>query len=76
MDDVLAFSPDIEMYLHLHILFDRLREANLEEIKGTFLKPNVQYLGCLISGQGMESVPEKLESVWDMPFPKTAREVK
>ena len=32
-----------------------------------FPKAHVQYLGHLISGQGIEPVAEKLESVRDMP---------
>ena len=48
LDDILAFSPNIETHLkHLQILFGRLREVDLKlkEIKCDFLKMHVWYLG-------------------------------
>ena len=79
LDDILIFSPDIETHLeHIRILFNRLREADLKltERKCSFFKAHVQYLGHLISGQGIEPLPEKLESIRDMPAPTTPKEVK
>ena len=37
---------------------------------------HVQYLGHLISEKGIEPVPEKLESIKNMPPPTTPREIK
>ena len=79
LDDILIFSPDIKTHLyHIEILFQRLREAKLKlkESKCNFLKKHVQYLGHLISGEGIEPVPEKLESIKQMPIPRTPKEVK
>ena len=79
LDDILIFSPDIDTHLyHIEILFQRLREAKLKlkESKCNFLKKHVQYLGHLILGEGMEPVPEKLESIKQMPTPRTPREIK
>ena len=79
LDDILIFSPDIDTHLyHIEILFQRLREAKLKlkENKCNFLKKHVQYLGHLISGEGIELVPEKLESIKQMPTPRTPKEVK
>ena len=56
LDDILIFSPDVKTHLeHIKILFDRLREAKLKlkESKCNFLKRHVQYLGHLISGEGI-----------------------
>ena len=78
LDDILNFSPDMETHLkHVRQLFDRLREADLKlkESKCNFLKAHVQYLGHLISGKGIEPVPEKLESVKNMPSPTSPKEV-
>ena len=63
---------------HVRQLFDRLREADLKlkESKCNFLKAHVQYLGNLISGTGIEPVPEQLESIKNMPSPTTPKEVK
>ena len=79
LDDILIFSPDIETHLkHIKILFDRLRAANLKlkESKSNFLKRHIQYLGHLMSGEGMEPVTEKLDSIKNMPAPQTPKEVK
>ena len=63
---------------HIKVLFDRLRKANLKlkESKCNFLKKHVQYLAHLISGGGIESIPEKLDSIKIMPAPRTPKEVK
>ena len=53
-------------------LFQRLREADLKlnREKCNFFKSYIQYLGHLISGEGIEPLPEKLESIKEMPPPK------
>ena len=78
LDDILIFSPDMDTHLkHVRQMFDRLREADLKlkASKCNFLKAHVQYLGHLISGKGIEPVPEKLESIKNMPSPTTPKEV-
>ena len=73
LDDILVFSKDMEQHLqHVRTLFERLREANLKltKRKCNFLKAHVQYLGHYISGGGLEPVPEKLQSLRDMPPPE------
>ncbi|MCG8625040.1 MAG: reverse transcriptase family protein, partial [Proteobacteria bacterium] len=79
LDDILVYSPDMETHLeHMRIIFERLREAKLKlkESKCSFLKAHIQYLGHIISGEGIEPVPEKLESIKNMPSPTTPKEVK
>ena len=79
LDDILVYSPDMETHLeHLRKLFMKLREADLKlkEVKCNFLKKHIQYLGHIISGNGITPMPEKLECIKDMPPPKTTKEVK
>ena len=79
LDDILIYSPDIETHLkHLEMVFQRLREMQLKlkMDKCNFLKKHIQYLGHMISGDGIVPVPEKLESVEQMPPPTTPKEVK
>ena len=63
---------------HLRQVFQRMREADLrlKMEKCNFLKAHLQYLGHIISGKGIEPVPEKLESIKKMPAPTTPKEVK
>ena len=62
LDDILVFSPNMATHLqHLRCLFERLRAADLKlkEIKCNFLKKHIKYLGYIISGEGITSLPEK-----------------
>ena len=63
---------------HLRLLFARLMVADLElkEIKCNFLKKHIQYLGHIMSGEGITPLLEKLTSIQKMLPPKTPKEVK
>ena len=79
LDDILIYSPDMETHLeHLRSLFIKLREADLKlkEIKCSFLKKHIQYLGHIVSGKGITPLPEKLESIQKILPPKTPNDVK
>ena len=55
-----------------------MREADLKlkEVKCSFLKKHIQYLGHIVSGNGITPMPEKLVCIQEMPPPKTPKEVK
>ena len=79
LDDILIFSPDNKTHLeHLELVFQRLEEADLKlkASKCNFFKKHIQYLGHLVSGEGIEPLPEKLEAVRKMPPPTTPKEVR
>ena len=79
LDDILVFSFDMESHLeHLRLLFKRLQTADLKlkEVKCNFLKRHIQYLGHIVSGEGITPLPEKLDSIQKMLPPKTPKEVK
>ena len=79
LDDILVFSHDMESHLeHLRLLFERLRNADLKlkEVKCNFLKKHIQYLGHIVSGEGITPLPEKLDSIQKMLPSKTPKEVK
>ena len=79
LDDILIYSPDVATHLkHIEMIFQRLREVGLKlKIeKCSFLKKNIQYLGHIVSGDGIKPVPEKLSSIQRMPHPYTPKEVK
>ena len=78
LDDILVFSPDMETHLkHLRSLFEKLREANLKlkEVKCNFLKKHIQYLGHIVSGEGITPVPEKLESIQTYCHPRLQKKL-
>ena len=79
LDDILIYSPDVETHLkHLELIFQRLCEVDLKlkMDKCSFLKKHIQYLGHIVSGDGIKPVPEKLSSIQHMSCPYTPKEVK
>ena len=62
----------------MRIIFQRLKEAGLKlkRSKCNFMKTQIQYLGHLISSNGIQPLPEKLGSIKNMPAPWSAKEVK
>ena len=79
LDDILIYSKNMEEYLcPVQMLFECVRQADLKltKLKCNFLKAHVQYLGHYISGQGLEPIREKLESLQQMPPPTDLTEVR
>ena len=79
LDDILIHSPDVPTHLvYMRQLFQRLRDAGLKlnRQKCNFFKSHIQYLGHLISGEGIKPLPEKLKSIKEMPPPTIPKEVK
>ena len=79
LDDIIIYSRTEKEHLeHLEEIFSRLRAAGLKLKleKCSFFKKHIQYLGHLISADGIQPLPEKLESIAKMPAPKNPKEVK
>ena len=79
LDDIIIFSKTEEEHLkHLEEIFDCLRKAGLKLKlqKCSFFKKHIQYLGHLISDEGIQPLPEKLESIAKMPMPQNVKQVK
>ena len=79
LDDIIIYSKNEEEHLqHLEEIFERLRKAGLKLKlqKCSFFKKHIQYLGHLISDEGIQPLPEKVESIRNMPTPTSAKQVK
>ena len=79
LDDIIIYSRSEKEHLeHLEEIFIRLKAAGLKLKleKCCFFKKHIQYLGHLISEEGIQPLPEKLESIAKMPAPKNTKEVK
>ena len=79
LDDIIIYSRSEKEHLeHLEEIFIRLKAAGLKLKleKCCFFKKHIQYLGHLISAEGIQPLPEKLESIAKMPVPKNPKEVK
>jgi hypothetical protein len=69
-DDILIYSKSLEDHLdHLHDVFNALRDArlsgNLE--KCTFCRNRVAFLGYVLTEQGIEVDPTKIEAIENWP---------
>jgi transposase InsO family protein len=79
LDDIIVYSNDIEEHLErLETVFLKLKEHGLkiEPKKCDFFKPKVSYLGHVVSSEGIETDPAKIEVVEKWPNPKTLKEVR
>ena len=62
MSDLLIYSQKEEEHLrHLELVFEKFREAGikLKMSKGEFFKKEIEYLGPLVSGEGITSMKQK-----------------
>ena len=78
-DDILIYSKSLEDHLdHLRVVFDALRDAhlfgNLENC--TFCTNRVAFLGYVVTAQGIEVDPAKIEAIQSWPCPKTVTQVR
>ena len=79
IDDIIIFSRSVEEHLvHLEEVFRRLREANvkLNPKKCSFVKQKVEYLGHVVTPDGVMPNPEKVRIVRDFPAPKNLKELR
>ena len=79
LDDIIIFSQNEQKHLkHIEIIFKKLKEAGLKlkESKCDFLKREIHYLGHLISVDGIQPLPKKLDSICNIPKPRSPKEIK
>ena len=79
LDDIIIFSRnECEHLKHIQIIFQKLIDAGLKlkDSKCDFFKKEIHYLGHLISSEGIHPLPEKLDTICNMPRPKTPKEIK
>jgi hypothetical protein len=75
-DDILVYSKDIEAHLvHLRTTLNALRENQLftKLSKCTFGCGEVEYLGHIVTAQGVCADPGKIQAMVDWPFPKNIK---
>lgn len=78
MDDILVYSRTLEEHVeHVRKILRALKKHNLrlKPAKCEFNKTKVEFVGIIISEQGLEVNPDKVEKVKDWPRPTTVKEV-
>ena len=79
LDDIVIFSSTPEDHLErLRLVFQRFRAHNLKINPGKydFFVMKVQFLGHIVSKDGLEVGPSKIEAVQKFPVPRSQTEVK
>ena len=79
LDDIIIFSQNEQEHLkHIEIIFKKFKKAGLKlkESKYNFFKKEIHYLGHLISVNGIQPIPKKLDSICNMPKPRSPKEIK
>ena len=78
LDDIIVFSKTPEEHIErLKDIFEKLAAAGLrlKPSKCKFFKSGVTYLGHIVSKNGIETDPKKIEAIKKWPVPKTVTEV-
>jgi len=78
INDVIVFSKSAEEHaLRLENVLRRFDEASLQlhPKKCVFTQPEVQYLGFVLSGNGVSASTDKVKAVREYPTPKNVTEV-
>ena len=73
MDDIIVVSPDFDTHIsRLEEVLQRLQKAGLKlkPTKCKLLQDQVEYLGHVVSAQGVATDPKKIEAIKDWPTPK------
>jgi len=75
-DDVLVYSKTMADHVkHLETAFKLLlsEQYSLKQSKCAFAQSQLEYLGHIVSGNGVEPVPEKLQAIREWPLPRSVK---
>ena len=75
-DDVLVYSEMMADHLvHLESAFKLLLSGkfSLKRTKCTFAQSQLEYLGHIVSGRGVEPMPKKLHAIQEWPLPQSVK---
>ncbi|XP_057989135.1 uncharacterized protein LOC131172203 [Hevea brasiliensis] len=78
-DDIVVYSPDTSTHLkHLEVVFQVLRQQRLyaKMSKCAFAQRQVEYLGHVISGNGVATDPNKIKVMVTWPVPQNVKELR
>ena len=79
LDDVLIFSDTFEEHIvKLEAVFSRLKQhgLKLKASKCEFFESQITYLGHIVSKEGIQTDPQKIEALTSWPVPKSVKDVR
>jgi hypothetical protein len=78
MDDIVVWSQTIEEHnLHIRIILQALQDAGLyvNKNKTNLFRHQISFLGHIISQNGIQADPAKIQKIIDWPVPRSLKEV-
>ena len=79
LDDIIVYGKDPEdLLLRLGGVFEKLRKAGLKlkPSKCNFFKEEIEFLGNVVSKEGIATNSSKVQAIQDWPIPKTVHDIK
>jgi Reverse transcriptase (RNA-dependent DNA polymerase)/RNase H-like domain found in reverse transcriptase len=79
LDDIIIMGNSLENHLNnLNVVLKRLADFNLkiQLDKCEFLKRETEFLGHVVTRNGVKTNPEKIKKILDWPCPKNDKEIK
>jgi hypothetical protein len=79
MDDILVYSPDLSTHAtHLSAVLQLLRDNQfyVKPSKCSFTQTELEYLGHIVSAQGIATDPRKTQAMQEWPRPTTLTELR
>lgn len=79
LDDIIIFSPSLKEHInHLKLVFNRLQQHNLklQLDKCHFLRKETEFLGHVITPEGIKPNKQKIDIIKKFELPKTAKDIK
>lgn len=79
LDDIIIFSTSLEEHIiSVRKIFQTLQNANLKVQldKSEFLKKETEFLGHIITTEGIKPNPNKIKAIQDFKIPKTTKQIK
>lgn len=79
LDDIIIVGYNLENHLeNLNLVLKRLSEFNLkiQLDKCEFLKRETEFLGHIVTSEGVKPNPDKIEKIIQWPMPKNQKEIK
>ena len=79
LDDLIIFSNSFEQHLErLHLILTRLKECGIKLApeKCFFIQKRIKFLGHIVSEDGIETDPEKIDKIRNYPRPSNPDELR
>jgi hypothetical protein len=79
LDDILIYSPDLQSHIqHIKLVLEALRQHSLfmKISKCSFAQKQLEYLGHIITVDGVATDPSKTEAMVKWPIPTTVTELR